>query len=70
MGFPSALSFGKYHADHHNFMGDKAKDPDLPVDQESLLSKSVFYKFFFVLGISFVFVLRPMIFMPKPIKFD
>lgn len=70
MGFPSALSFGKYHADHHNHMGDKNKDPDLPVDKESMLSKSVFYKFLFVLGISVVFVLRPMIFMKKPIKLD
>jgi hypothetical protein len=22
MGFPSALSFGKHHADHHNYLGE------------------------------------------------
>lgn len=31
IGIPSALSFGKYHADHHNFMGEEGKDPDLPL---------------------------------------
>jgi sphingolipid delta-4 desaturase len=30
MGFPSALSFGKHHADHHNYLGEQLKDPDLP----------------------------------------
>lgn len=30
MGIPSALSFGRYHSDHHNFMGEVDKDPDLP----------------------------------------
>lgn len=31
-GIPSALSFGLYHADHHNFMGERERDPDLPSD--------------------------------------
>lgn len=31
MGIPSALSFGKYHADHHNYLGEKGRDPDLPM---------------------------------------
>lgn len=30
MGFPSALSFGKHHADHHNYLGEQGRDPDLP----------------------------------------
>jgi sphingolipid delta-4 desaturase len=30
MGIPSALSFGVYHSDHHNYLGEENKDPDLP----------------------------------------
>ena len=31
MGVPSAISFGKFHADHHNFLNEHGKDPDLPL---------------------------------------
>lgn len=31
MGVPTALSFGKYHSDHHNYLGEERKDPDLPL---------------------------------------
>lgn len=67
MGFPSAISFGKYHADHHNFLGEKYKDPDLPFEKESILSKSVAFKFIFMIGISVVYAFRPMLFMRKTI---
>jgi sphingolipid delta-4 desaturase len=30
IAFPTAHSFGKYHADHHNFLNEEGKDPDLP----------------------------------------
>ena len=32
MGIPSAISFGIYHADHHNYLGQVNKDPDLPTE--------------------------------------
>ncbi len=34
MGVPSAISFGKFHSDHHNFLGEYGKDPDLPLMAE------------------------------------
>lgn len=35
MGLPTAISFGRYHADHHNFLSEEGKDPDLPMRKES-----------------------------------
>jgi len=29
-GIPSAISYGNYHADHHNFNGEYRKDSGLP----------------------------------------
>ena len=31
MGIPSAISFGRYHSDHHNFLNEIKRDPDLPL---------------------------------------
>ena len=67
MGFPSAISFGKYHDDHHAFLGEKNKDPDLPLEFESMMSKNVVFKFLFMLLISVVYAFRPLIFIRKSI---
>lgn len=37
IGIPSAISFGKYHADHHNFLNEYGKDPDLPLVPTQLI---------------------------------
>lgn len=29
-GIPAAIAFMKYHADHHNFLGEQGYDPDMP----------------------------------------
>ena len=29
-GIPSAISFGKYHADHHRYLSVEEIDPDIP----------------------------------------
>jgi len=48
MGLPSALSFLRYHSDHHNFLGEDRNDPDLPLRWESELShKFKWYKYLF-----------------------
>ena len=62
MGIPSALSFGKHHSDHHNFLGEPMKDPDLPVKQESEASKNPFYKLFFWVFLTIFYAFRPLIF--------
>jgi sphingolipid delta-4 desaturase len=70
MGFPSAISFGKYHADHHNFLGEKRKDPDLPLDEESYMSKSFIFKLMFVIAMSLVYAFRPLLFLRKRVIAD
>lgn len=65
MGLPSALSFGKHHSDHHNFLGEPRKDPDLPLKQESEASKNPFYKLFFWIFLTLFYGLRPLIFSPN-----
>jgi len=66
MGLPSAISFGKYHADHHNFLNETRRDPDLPLPWESKLSYDYpFYKYVFYAIIEFFYALRP-IFMHNP----
>lgn len=70
MGIPSALSFGKYHADHHNYLGELGKDPDLPIKAESILSKFVPFKFLFWSLISLFYAFRPMFFYTRKIQLD
>lgn len=66
MAIPSALSFGKYHSDHHNFLGEEMGDPDLPLPWESKLSyKFKWYKYLFYLVIEVFYALRP-VFMKNP----
>lgn len=60
--FPSALPFGKHHADHHNFLGEEGKDPDLPLKAESDMSKRKGYKMFFWFFMVLFYAIRPVVF--------
>lgn len=62
MGIPSAIPFGKHHADHHNFLGEERKDPDLPMRAESKASQYFLYKIFFWIFLTLFYALRPMFF--------
>lgn len=65
MGVPSAIPFGKHHSDHHNFLGEEMKDPDLPVRLETEMSVNhKWYKFVFYGLISLFYATRPLIFKP------
>lgn len=47
-GVPSAMGFGRHHADHHLYFGEESKDADLPFRAESQWSvKYRWYKFIF-----------------------
>ena len=65
MGVPSSASFGKHHADHHNFMGDEHRDPDLPLKFESEASKNPFFKIFFWIFLTLFYAVRPMYSSPN-----
>jgi sphingolipid delta-4 desaturase len=70
MGLPSALGFGIYHSDHHNYLGEDGKDPDLPTMFEVRNVKSTFAKCLFFLFLSLIYAFRPFIFMHKKMTVD
>lgn len=70
MGIPSALSFGIYHSDHHNYLGEENKDPDLPTRWEVKHCMGKFAKFMFFMLLSFIYALRPFVFMHKRMTMD
>jgi sphingolipid delta-4 desaturase len=65
MGIPSAISFGLYHSDHHNFMGEREKDPDLPTNFEIKIFDNKILKALFFIFLSPIYALRPFILMHK-----
>lgn len=65
MGISSAISFGRYHADHHNFMGEVDKDPDLPTLFEIQTANNRFMKILYFMFLSPIYGLRPFIQMHK-----
>jgi len=59
-GVPSAMGFGRFHAEHHLFFSDREKDTDLPFPIESQRSVTYkWYKFFFYGLIECFYALRP-----------
>ena len=69
MGLPSALSFGVYHADHHNFLGETDKDPDLPTIFEAGVVKGKLFKTLFFFFLSPIYALRPFLLMHKKMTY-
>jgi len=64
-GIPSAIAFGRYHADHHIFLGRPNWDPDLPTQGEINFFNTTFRKFCYVLFMPFFYGLRPYVVCPK-----
>ena len=70
-GIPSAISFGRYHRDHHLYMHVPGVDPDLPTEFELKFFQTKFRKFFFVLLMPFFYAIRPYFICPKALdKFE
>ena len=65
-GVPSAISFGRYHADHHIFLGRPNWDPDLPTQWEIGFFRSALKKFLFICVMPLFYSLRPYVVCPKP----
>ncbi len=65
-GIPSAIAFGKHHADHHRFLGVKGYDPDIATDQEvAFIERSWIRKLLFGVFLFVPYGLRPVIVHPK-----
>lgn len=69
LGLPAAITFKKYHLDHHKYQGDELMDTDLPTKIEAQLFSTRIGKFFFVLLQPLFYALRPCIVLPKSIHF-
>jgi len=64
-GFPTSISFGRYHADHHIFLGRPNWDPDLPTQWEIGFFRTPFRKFLYVLIMPIFYAGRPYVVCAK-----
>mmetsp|Transcript_13501 Transcript_13501/g.18508 ORF Transcript_13501/g.18508 Transcript_13501/m.18508 type:complete len:343 (+) Transcript_13501:160-1188(+) len=64
--FPFAVSFQKYHLEHHQNQGHDGVDMDIPSYLEAKYVTNMFMKFCWVTCQLFFYALRPLIVNPKP----
>jgi len=68
MGFPSTVTFRKYHLEHHQYQGVEGVDTDIPTQIEAKLIKNGrFTKFLFLCLQPAFYALRPQIANPKTV---
>lgn len=65
---PSAIAFGRYHRDHHFYLGDPLLDPDIPTTIEIAFFKTFFRRMCFIALLPFFYALRPYFKKPKSIS--
>jgi sphingolipid 4-desaturase/C4-monooxygenase len=66
IGIPAAVSFKRYHMDHHKFQGVEGIDVDLPTAMEGHFFHTTLRKFFFVAFQMAFYAIRPLFVNPKP----
>lgn len=67
--FPIAMSFRRYHLEHHTFQGVVGRDPDLPLEWEKkLIRGNAFLKFFWINIYPLMYVVRGLA-QSKPLSF-
>lgn len=62
---PTAISFGRYHGDHHAYFGNAKDDPDLPHPNEMFMFRNWFTKLLYVVFMPIIYALRPYFKKPK-----
>lgn len=67
LGFPMSVTFRKYHADHHTFLGKQA-DTDLPTEWEGRFFNTSLRKILWLILNPLFYALRPVIISPKPVE--
>jgi sphingolipid 4-desaturase/C4-monooxygenase len=65
VGIPAAISFKRYHMDHHKYQGVDGIDVDIPTALEGRIFNNCFTKFFFVFFQLLFYAIRPMLVNPK-----
>lgn len=69
--FPSAMTFRRYHIEHHVLLGIDTEDTDLPRPFEvRFIGTSRFKKFFWLLFYLLVYVVRAMFFIKRPNRWE
>lgn len=66
LGIPAAVSFKRYHMDHHKYQGVDGIDVDLPTNIEGIFFHTTLRKFFFVAFQMAFYAIRPFFVNPKP----
>lgn len=66
---PSAIGFGRYHRDHHTYLGDNIKDPDIPTLTEVKMFQFWYTRLIYVFFMPFFYGLRPYVKAPKEVSF-
>jgi len=62
---PSSIAFGRYHRDHHTYMGVPSYDPDLPTKFEIDFLNNPLKKIAFIFLMPLFYSLRPYFVRPK-----
>jgi sphingolipid delta-4 desaturase len=65
MGIPAAITFKRYHMEHHRYQGEFVVDVDLPTEAEGLLFVNSFLKVIWVFLQPAFYALRPSLVNPK-----
>jgi sphingolipid delta-4 desaturase len=68
IGIPMAISYKKYHADHHRWLGHDENDVDIPMRIESLLFRHTITKILWLILFPFIHAVRPFFKSPRPIS--
>lgn len=67
LGVPMAITYKKYHADHHRYLGEENQDVDIPTRLESWLFKHPITKMMWLICHPVIHSLRPFYKSPKPL---
>ena len=65
MGIPAAITFKRYHMEHHQFQGVDGKDVDIATPWEGSFFRSKFLKVLYLIGMPIAYGIRPLIISPK-----
>ena len=69
-GIPSAITFKRYHMEHHYYQGDDIRDVDIPSKWEGEVFTNTFMKIIWVFLQPAFYALRPVFVYPKPPTFE
>lgn len=62
---PSAIGFGRYHRDHHSYLGHPINDPDIPTITEIKIMQTSLGRLFYIIFMPLFYGLRPYFKAPK-----